>query len=239
MAWGFRVPARDRTNVAISRGLSTDTVTLDKPIADVSNRCLVVAVTWYNSGGATTISAITFASVAMTHVVTEASGADKVAIYQLVAPATGIGTLSVTFSSAFAGTADDNVGLYAICLDGIDQSAPVRTSGSNSDASTASPAQALTSLVAGDTLVGVVKAWSGSTMRVHATAPDVHENSGDDSASDCSAVASYVATGSSETLNWAITQTSSVQVAAVAFKPAGGGAPTAFPDHYYRMMRAA
>ena len=88
-----------------------------------SNLILVVGVTHWHSDNTAAVSGITYNSVSLTQIRTDANSGDdskKTDLWFLIAPATGSNTVAVTMNK----TIGNKWGALAVSLTGVDQSTP-------------------------------------------------------------------------------------------------------------------
>lgn len=92
-----------------------------------ADRLLVVAIV---IDGTETVTAITYAGVSMTQLVTVAPGNFRIYLFYLLAPATGANNISVTLSG------NQDVGIMAASYTGVAQSSPTDGTASGADDNT-------------------------------------------------------------------------------------------------------
>lgn len=115
-----------------------------------TDRLLVVQIRTQISGGGDCVTGVTYNSVAMTRINTIRSETnnERGYLYQLVAPATGANTVTITTSGG------PSVVAGATSYTGVAQSSPIDTSGSLSQGSGTSISVSVTTTVDNDWLVG-------------------------------------------------------------------------------------
>ena len=119
-----------------------------------TNLCLIVAVKLLGTG---TVSSITYNSVGLSFVRSDAQGVYRTEIWRLVAPATGTNTVAVTLSGVTNSNAD------AESYTGVDQTSPIdANNGSNGTGATASAS--VTTLTTQDRVVGALSAATITTV---------------------------------------------------------------------------
>jgi hypothetical protein len=171
-----------------------------------ANRLLIVCV---GHADTTSVSSVTYNSVAMTSLVSEASGnTAKVRIYYLVEPDTGSHSITVTFSGETARS-----GIGAISFTGADQNNPINTYGSADGTELVVPRVTLTTTVKDTYLIDSLYHGQDSSVRgtgqtsIYRATPDGQDTVG----------ASYkaLANAGSGTMYWTVSDESAIAVCAV------------------------
>lgn len=123
-----------------------------------SDRLLVVSIRTQISGGTDCVTGVTYNGTSMTRINTIRSETnnERGYLYQLVAPATGSNTVTITT------TGGPNVVSGALSYTGVAQSSPIDTSGSLSQGSGTSISVSVTTTVDNDWLVGYGNGVTGA-----------------------------------------------------------------------------
>ncbi len=92
-------------------------------ICSGANRLLTVGVHWVSSGGAVSVSGVTYNGVAMSSVGVVNNGDVFTQLFRLVAPATGSNTIAITMT----GAVDQTLTGGGVSFTGVDQTTPLGT----------------------------------------------------------------------------------------------------------------
>ena len=139
-----------------NQATSTNSLTFSLTVASQDNRCLLVGIYTYNSGGAPADpTSVTYGGVAMTSILTRTQGVHMLSVWQLIAPTTGTNNVVATWAGSHG-----VLGAVAWSLYNVHQTTPVTNTGGSTSPSDTERSAAVTSA---DNEIGIHWIAAGST----------------------------------------------------------------------------
>jgi uncharacterized repeat protein (TIGR02543 family) len=213
-------PIVDGTPTSGTGAANASSLSLTPTVGSGANRLLLVGVSWNCGSTNRTISSVTFNGSPMSPVITQQAGTQLrySAIYSLVNPPSGAGTVAISFS----GTVASGIVAGAVSFAGVDQTTPLGTpvGAFSPDNTTKNTSVSLTGLSGNELVFDNVFFGGGSSITLAANTPQTPLWNAYVS-STRGAASTQPATGAAVTMGWTGTGTAAYwSVAAVPVKPA-------------------